>query len=321
MLKDLNRRHFLKASALAAGLSFDTLPLKARMAAGQMTPVKAVLGELPKGRIGNLEATRLFCGGNLFSGFGHAGELHYVDNVLRHYFTDDKILDTLQLCEQGGINTAILRCDEQIVRVINRYRKERGGKIQWIAQTYPAPDNIKENIQLAIDNGAVGAFCMGGHAQDVFVNHGKAELIGEVVAFIKQNGLVAGVGSHTLELPIISEQQKFNPDFYFKTFNSVGYATDNSHPDEDVKASVSGKAYSSDSTRDIAAFMKGIKKPWIAFKVLGAGRVQPKEGFDLAFKSGADFLNVGMYDFQVQQNIAMIPEIVKRHEQRDRTWA
>ncbi len=321
MLKDLNRRHFLKTSALAAGLTFDTLPLKARLAAGDNTPVKPVLGELPKGRIGKLECTRLFCGGNLFSGFGHAGELHYVDTLLRHYFTDDKIMDTLQLCEQGGINTAILRCDEQIVRVINRYRKERGGKIQWIAQTYPKPDNLKENIQIAIDNGAVAAFCMGGHAQDVFVTPGKADLIGEVVAFIKQNGLVAGVGSHTLELPIISEQQKFNPDFYFKTFNSVGYATDNSHPDEDVKVGVEGKVFTSDATRDIAAFMKGIKKPWIAFKVLGAGRVPPKEGFDLAFKSGADFINVGMYDFQVQQNIAMIPEIVKRHVQRDRAWA
>ena len=322
MLKDLNRRHFLKASAVAAGLTFDTLPLKARMLAGEVgNKVKAVSGELPKGRIGKLESTRLFCGGNLFSGFGHAGELHYVDNVLRHYFTDDKIMDTLQLCEEGGINTAILRCDDQVVRIINRYRKERGGKIQWIAQTYPKPDNIKQNIQLAIDNGALGAFCMGGHAQDTFVNPGKGELLGEVVAFIKQNGLVAGIGSHSLEIPIMSEQMKFNPDFYFKTFNSVGFATDSSHPDDDIKASVTSKHYSTDGTRDIAAFMKAIKKPWIAFKVLGAGRVAPKEAFDLAFKSGADFLNVGMYDFQVAENIALVRDIVKLHQQRERAWA
>ena len=99
---------------------------------------------------------------------------------------------------------------------------------------------------------------MGGHAEEVFVKVGKGELIGEVVAFIKQNGLVAGVGSHLLELPIMSEQQNFNPDFYFKTINSANYATDNIH--------------------DTTAFMKAIKKPWIAFKVLGAGRVRPKEG-------------------------------------------
>jgi hypothetical protein len=245
--------------------------------------------------------TRLICGGNLFSGFAHSGDLLYVHSLLQHYFTEEKILDTLQLCEERGINTTILRTDEQIVRVLKRYRKERGGKIQWIAQTYPEPDNLKDNIKLAIDNGAVGAYCMGGVADDTFVKAGKAELIGEVVSFIKQNGLVAGVGSHSMETAIISEEQKFDPDFYFKTFNSVGY-------------------YSQD-TRDVAALMKTIKKPWIAFKVLGAGRVLPKDGFDLAFKSGADFINVGMYDFQVESNISLVCDVVKRHEQRGRTWA
>jgi hypothetical protein len=99
----------------------------------------------------------------------------------------------------------------------------------------------------------------------------------------------------------MSEQQKFNPDFYFKTFNAVGYATDN--------------------TNDVAAFMKTTQKPWIAFKVLGAGRVLPEDGFDLAFKSGADFIYVGMYDFQVKSNVSLVRDLVERHAQRGRPWA
>ena len=67
--------------------------------------------------------------------------------------------------------------------------------------------------------------------------------------------------------------------------------------------------------------MKTIRKPWIAFKVLGAGRVLPKDGFDLAFKSGADFINVGMYDFQVESDVSLVRDVVKRHAQRDRPWA
>ena len=271
------------------------------MGSGQTLQTPAGLGGLPTGRIGKLEVSRLICGGNLFSGFAHSGELLYVHSLLQHYFTDDKILDTLQLCEESGINTTILRTDEQIVRILKRYRQERGGKIQWIAQTYPEPDNLKDNIKLAIDNGAVGAYCMGGVADDTFVKAGKAELIGEIVSFIKQNGLVAGVGSHSMETAIISEQQKFEPDFYFKTFNSVGFYTQD--------------------TRDVAALMKTIKKPWIAFKVLGAGRVLPKDGFDLAFKNGADFINVGMYDFQVSPNTSLVREVVHLHEQRERVWA
>ncbi len=297
----LNRRRFLQASAAAAGLTFDTLPLKAQLEAGEPGKPKPASSKLPAGRIGKLDVTRLICGGNLFSGFAHSGDLLYVHSLLQHYFTDDKILDTLQLCEEQGINTTILRTDEQIVRVLKRYRKERGGKIQWLAQTYPEPENLKDNIRLAIDNGAVAAYCMGGVADDTFVKAGKAELIGEVVSFIKQNGLAAGVGSHSMETAIISEQQNFNPDFYFKTFNSVGFYTQD--------------------PRDVAALMKTIKKPWIAFKVLGAGRVLPKDGFDLAFRSGADFINVGMYDFQVESNISQVCEVVKRHERRDRPWA
>ena len=296
----LNRRHFLKASAIA-GLALETLPLKAQMESGGPAKPKSTSVGLPTGHIGKLKVTRLICGGNLFSGFAHSGDLLYVHSLLQHYFTDDKILETLQLCEESGVNTTILRTDEQIVRVLSRYRKERGGKIQWIAQTYPEPNNLKDNIKLAIDNGAVGAYCMGGVADDTFVKAGKAELIGEVVSFIKQNGLVAGVGSHSMETAIISELQKFDPDFYFKTFNSVGYY--------------------SQETRDVAALMKTIKKPWIAFKVLGAGRVLPKDGFDLAFRSGADFINVGMYDFQVQENVSLVSAVVKSREARDRTWA
>jgi len=95
-----------------------------------------------------------------------------------------------------------------------------------------------------------------------------------------------------MESPILSEQEKFEPDFYFKTHNSVGYQ--------------------SQDPRDIAALMKTIHKPWIAFKVLGAGRMQPKDGFALAFKNGADFINVGMYDFQVEQNVGLVREVVQQ---------
>jgi hypothetical protein len=300
MPNSLNRRQFLGASALAAGLTFDTRPLKAQMKATGPGKSKPAAAPPPRGRIGKLEVSRLICGGNLFSGFAHSGDLLYVSSLLRHYFSEDKILDTLQLCEESGINTAILRTDEAIIGAIKRYRKERGGKIQWIAQTYPTVANPRDNVKMAIDNGAVGAFIMGGNAETI-VKAGKGDLLGEVVGFIKQNGLVAGIGSHVLEIPILSEEQKFEPDFYFKTHNNVGYV--------------------SQDPRDVAALMKTIHKPWIAFKVLGAGRMRPQDGFDLAFKNGADFINVGMYDFQVEQNVGLVREVVQQYERRERKWA
>jgi len=299
MPKMLLRRQFLGASALAAGLTFDTHPLKAQMKVPRPDKNKPAAAPPPTGRIGKLEISRLICGGNLFSGFAHSGDLLYVSSLLKHYFSDDKILETLELCEESGINTAILRTDEHIIGIIKRYRTERGGKIQWIAQTYPTVANPRDNIRMAIDHGAAGAFMMGGNAETI-VKAGKKDLLGELVAFIKQNGLVAGIGSHALEIPILSEQQKFEPDFYFKTHNKVGY--------------------NSQDPRDIAALMKTIRKPWIGFKVLGAGRIEPKDGFDMAFQNGADFINVGMYDFQVAENVGLVREIVGKYERRDRKW-
>jgi len=262
--------------------------------------LKPAAGGPPASKIGKLNVTRLICGGNLFSGFAHSGDLLYVSSLLKNYFTDEKVMDTLQLSEESGINTAILRTDEHIVRILKRYRKERGGKIQWIAQTYPKLDNLKDNIKLAIDNGAVGAFPMGGNGDD-FHKKGRLDAVAEVIAFMKQNGLAAGIGSHSLELPMDAEKENINPDFYFKTFNDVGYE--------------------SQKPAEIAAFMKKVKKPWIAFKVLGAGRMKPREGFDLAFKLGADFVNVGMYDFQVADDVGLVRDVIAANAQRERPWS
>jgi hypothetical protein len=301
-----DRRRFVKKSlcvtaGITAGLAFEHPPLLAHLRGGT-APLQTKSppgGPPPQGKMGKLSISRLICGGNLFSGFAHSGDLLYVSSLLKHYFAPEKILDTLQLCELGGINTAILRTDDHIVEVLRRYRKERGGRIQWIAQTYPRVDNLKENIQIAIDNGAVGAYMMG-EIGDTFLKEGRIDQIGEVLSFIKQNGLLAGVGSHSLDLPKTVEKQGFDPDFYFKTMNAVGYE--------------------SQDPAEIAAFMKTVKKPWIAFKVLGAGRMKPQDGLDLAFRLGADFVNVGMYDFQVGEDISLVREIVAKHEQRDRPW-
>jgi hypothetical protein len=299
-----NRRRFIKGSLLAGGLAsmatFEHQPLIAKMQGrGAPTP-DTVPGELPMSKIGKLNVTRLLCGGNLFSGFAHSGDLLYVSSLLQHYFVEDKIMETLQLCEENGINTAVLRTDSHIVKVLSRYRKERGGKIQWIAQTYPEIANLKDNVKMAIDNGAAGAFTQGLRSE-LFNKEGRFEMLAEVLALIKQNGMVAGLGCHQLAIMKAMEAMKMEPDFYFKTHNKVGYE--------------------SEDPATVAAYMKTKPKPWIAFKVLGAGRMQPREGFDMAFQNGADFVNVGMYDFQVKEDVALVKQVVAAHAKRERPWS
>jgi len=289
MSDKLNRRNFLKKSIIgsgaALGLSLEHQTLLAQ-AAKPAPPAEPITG-LPTIKLGKLTVSRVTCGGNLISGFSHSRDLIYVSSLMRHYFTDEKIMETLQICEENGVNTAVLRTDKDTVRILKEYWK-RGGKIQWIAQTYPKPTNLYTNVKMAIDNGAVGAFPQG-MTGDSFFEKGHIDLLGEVIEFIKKNGLVAGIGSHKLQTPMGCADAGIEPDFYIKTYNKVGYYCE--EPDK------------------VAEFMKKSKPVWIAFKVLGAGVAHPKDGFKLAIDAGADILNVGMYDFQIKEDIEIAKEL------------
>lgn len=306
MKEGMNRRDFLvraiQTSAMVSlgKLSFEERALLASTGAEPMeNSIPAAGIELPAGKIGDVELSRLIIGGNLIAGFAHSRDLIYVSDLFKHYFTDDKVIETLQLSEDMGITTAVLRTDDHTLRILDRYWNQVGGKITWIAQTYPKEDDLTTNIQQAIDQGARGAFIMGGIA-DQWVEEGKLDLIGNAVDFIQQNGLIAGVGGHALDVPRSVHQAGIDVDFYFKTLNTVDYWS--ATPQETID------------------FMASIQKPWIAYKVLGAGTTHPSEGFKYAYENGADFICAGMFDFQIREDALIARDTLAGELARNRPW-
>jgi len=144
--------------------------------------------------------------------------LKYLRELFRAYSTEEKIMETLQMAEETGINTIITASSAYL----NKYWNERGGQIQWIAQVHPKANDLTSNIKRAVDNGAVGAYVQGGIG-DNFVNNGRTDLLGKAVEFIKENGLIAGIGGHSVQVPIAVEKAGIAVDFYMKTLHHGDY--------------------------------------------------------------------------------------------------
>ena len=134
MSKNLNRRSFLKKSVIAStgtvlGLSLEEKALLARTTKKPAAMVsEGSTKGLPIGRIGSVKISKLICGGNLIGGWAHARDLMYVSKLLKAYNTDEKVMETLELAEENGVNTILV--NPVSLKVINRYWKERGGRIK-----------------------------------------------------------------------------------------------------------------------------------------------------------------------------------------------
>ena len=67
-------------------------------------------------------------------------------------------------------------------------------------------------------------------------------------------------------------------------------------------------------------FMKNKNIPWIAFKVLAGGAILPEDGFRFAFENGADFICVGMFDWQIVDDVNVTLDVLKQVTERERDW-
>ncbi|HOZ47170.1 MAG TPA: hypothetical protein PLO37_18110 [Candidatus Hydrogenedentes bacterium] len=300
------------SAGLVAGTSFEERALLAQAPnpAGAAASSKAARA-MPCGKIKDVTISRLICGGNLISGFAHSRDLIYVSQLLEHYFTDEKVMETFDLVGAEGVNTAILRYDSHTLRILNTYWHDRGGELQWIAQVKPTERDLFTDIDHAVDNGATGVYIQGG-VGDEFVKKGRVELLGKALEHIQENEVIGGIGAHRLEVVVECEKAGIKPDFYMKTLNSKSYWS-------------AGPAVEHDNVwartpEETIEFMKTVECPWIAFKVLGAGAIHPKEGFRYAFENGADFICVGMFDFQVAEDADIARALLAQDLGRARTW-
>ncbi len=290
--------------------------------------LKELKGELPKGTLGKLKISRLILGGNLIGGYSHSRDLVYGSQLFKAYNTDRKVFETLELAERAGINTFC--ADPNELPLFNKYRELNSSKMQTLVQIWghPKPTDLKGVIDKAIDYGGTLLYIRGVEG-DTFVKNARIEVIAKALDYIKSQGVPAGIGAHSIEVPIQCEKAGLNPDYYVKTFHSDQYWSATPLKDR-VEFSVIGPDQLDhdqwhDNMFDLfpqktIAVMGTIKKPWIAFKVLAAGAFHPRDGFRFAFENGADFINVGMFDFQVVEDVNVATDVLSSLKARSRPW-
>ncbi len=312
----IDRRDFLSkglgAAALSIGVnSFEEKHLLAQSAQNDQNRSPGSSTKMPMGTLKGLNISRIICGGNLISYFAHSRDLMYVSSLLKQYFTAEKVFETFDLAQQEGINTAILRYDNRTLGLLKQYWSTYDDQFQWIAQVKPKPDNLYADMEDAIEHGAKGVYVQGG-VGDSFVNNGQVDLLLKFNERARQHGVLAGQGGHALKTIKTCHQVGLKPDFYMKTLNSKNYWSAGMMPRND--------SVWAETPQETIDFMNGIDVPWIAFKVLGAGAIHPQQGFKYAFANGADFICVGMFDFQVVEDAVITRKILSGSMNRKRAW-
>lgn len=320
----LPRRSFLKKSIAASVAAPLVVSMEEHLLVNRASAAPAARGpalaKMPAGRIGEVEISRLICGGNLISGYAHSRDLIYVSKLLTHYFTDEKIMETWRICEAHGVNTMIAYAgDPHAIEVYREYRKQ-GGRMQYLAQISPEKGDLAGCVQEAVDAGAVGAFLVG-NLGDQWTREGDVGRIGELVKIIKDHGLIAGVAGHELRTPRMVEEAGIEVDFHMKTLHSTNYwSTRRPGQDLEVIDNYGADNYWCRDAEGTIRFMSELERPWIAYKVLAAGAVSPQAGFRYAFRNGADFAVVGMFDFQIAEDVEVASKAIQATANRDRAW-
>ncbi|WP_340112196.1 DoxX family protein [Maribellus mangrovi] len=290
--------------------------------------IKELKKPVPMGKIGSHEISRLVAGGNLIGGWAHSRDLQYVPSLFRAYNTERKIFETLMLLEKTGVNTINIGFPTN--ELMAKYKKVTGSKIKVISQVHPDMENndYLVNIDKAIDFG-VDIVQVQGNWCDWLVRDNRLDVIEKMMDRIRSQGYTAGLASHTVDSLIECQENGLVPDYYMKTMHHDNYWS--AHPRENrVPFEVDGKKYA-DHNRfhdncfclfpdKTVEFVQRATIPVMGFKVLAAGAIQPEDGFEWAFRNGADFICVGMFDFQVVKNANITNDVLDKLQGRTRLW-
>lgn len=238
-------------------------------------------------KIVNESVSRFILGSNPFSGYSHQGRA--MDSRMRHFFTVERIKETLRRAETLGINTIIGRTDHHVMRTLMEYW-DQGGKLQWFAQTCPGVGPTSMCVKRAMDAGAKACHIHGG-VMDYLVAQDQVSEAIEAVQMVHDAGMPAGIAGHSTKVFEWAEEH-LDVDYYMCCYYNPSRRDEN--PEHDP---LKEESYSEQDRRAMLTLIPKLSKPVIHYKVLAAGRNNPAEAFAQVARNlrANDAVCVGIY--------------------------
>lgn len=250
-------------------------------------------------KLGGVTVSRFLLGCNPFGGFAH--QTRERDEEMRDWYTMSRVLEAFRLAETAGITAHLGRADEFIMRALREHWNE-GGSLTWIAQTCPGVGSIRHGVVNAIAGRAKCCFIHGGEL-DYRVANGQTREVFEAIDMIKDNGMAAGVAGHRTET-LRWAADHLELDFFMCCYYNPDDRTKQTHRDYGVE-----EVYDPAARDAMCALIQELPKPAIHYKVLAAGRNEPRAAFEYVaevYRPG-DAVCVGVF---TKDNPDMIQEDV-----------
>jgi hypothetical protein len=248
-----------------------------------------------------LTVTRLVIGANPFGGYSHQNPAR--DEEMRAYYTVPRILETWARAEAAGINTMITNNETPHVLQATREYLSNGGALQWIAQVNLRAKPGLEAIDEVVEIGCAALYIHGAQVDGAYAERDE-EKVRAWCEHARALGVPVGVAGHAPQAHLWVDGLGVADFHAVCMFNCGSLHTGTGH-----------KFQLADMARAAEAIRR-IDKPCIAYKIMGAGRIDVRMAFEYAFdqiKLG-DVVNVGMHrgdnDDVVEDNAALVNDIL-----------
>ena len=248
--------------------------------------------------IGNVSFSRVICGTNPFWGRSHFSDARDAEYLAR--FDDETIVRTVRRCLALGINTVESGANTRIMEIMSRLRETHPSPLRLVGST-----RIDETSEIKSHQRKLEFLIE--HRTDVCVIHAqvvdrprKTDAIRGLEALVDKihdAGLLAAISTHRIDTVEICERNSYGIDAYMFPLNLTGFVYPGYEGTETVK--------------DRIDLVRGVPKPFILIKTLGAGRIPPREG--LAFVAECaksnDLISIG---FGTEDEVAESVELVEQ---------